>query len=351
MFSLEIITECSTQSLSRYGSAGVIAGAASCFFAYIGFDSIATSGEEAANPSRSIPLATFISLSIVTLAYVTVSTALTMMIPYYQVHPSAAFADAFEQRGIYWAKYVVAVGALSGMTTSLVGGLFALPRCVYAMANDGLIFRTLAHIHAKTQVPTLAVLVFGAATAIIALLFDIETLVEFLSIGTLMAYTIVSSSVIILRYRPASHLYDSDGGPKAGLPTVPKLTSTSCVDSSDTGSADSLALVDDDDPGGKVKPHFTVVKRYIGHVRPGRVVSICVVVMIIAIFCLGLVVTHGGLTKGTWYGVTFTILFSLVIVAATALICCHEQTRAQLRFKVSGPFLQRALPKLGEEVL
>uniref|UniRef100_A0A1I7ZPD1 AA_permease_C domain-containing protein n=1 Tax=Steinernema glaseri TaxID=37863 RepID=A0A1I7ZPD1_9BILA len=185
------------------GVNGMIAGAASCFFAYIGFDGLATAGEEAANPSRAIPLATFVSMSIVTTAYVFMSAALTLMVPYTDVHPTAAFSDAFEKRGAVWAKYAVSLGALSGMTTSLVGSMFALPRCVYAMAQDGLIFKTFAHINEKTKVPVNAVVVFGAATAIIALLFDIETLVEFLSIGTLMAYTIVSACVIILRYRPS----------------------------------------------------------------------------------------------------------------------------------------------------
>ena len=110
---------------------------------------------------------------------------------------------------------MVAIGALAGMTTSLLGSMFALPRCVYAMAEDGLLFKWLAHVHSTSQVrmcekhsrnslqvPTTAVIVFGAITAVVALLFNIETLVEFLSIGTLMAYTIVSASVVILRYRP-----------------------------------------------------------------------------------------------------------------------------------------------------
>ncbi|KAK0393243.1 hypothetical protein QR680_000114 [Steinernema hermaphroditum] len=101
------------------GISGTLAGAASCFFAYIGFDGLATAGEEAANPSRAIPLATFVSMSIVTTAYVSMSAALTLMVPYKEVHPTAAFADAFARRGAVWAKYVVSLGALSGMTTSL----------------------------------------------------------------------------------------------------------------------------------------------------------------------------------------------------------------------------------------
>ncbi|PAV57121.1 hypothetical protein WR25_26146 [Diploscapter pachys] len=191
-----------------YGVNGMLSGAASCFFAYIGFDGLATAGEEAKNPETAIPLATFISMSVVTLAYILMSSALTLMIPYYRVNPTAAFSDAFAQRGAWFANLAVSVGALSGMTTSLVGGMFALPRCVYSMAEDGLLFESLAHV-SSTQVPINAIVVFGSLTAVTALLFDIESLVEFLSIGTLMAYSIVSASVIVLRYQPAK-LPESD---------------------------------------------------------------------------------------------------------------------------------------------
>ncbi|EJW85026.1 hypothetical protein WUBG_04066 [Wuchereria bancrofti] len=186
-----------------YGIGGTFAGAASCFFAYIGFDGLATAGEEASDPARAIPLATFISMSIVTVAYILMASALTLMVPFWEVNPTAAFSDAFASRGATWAKYIVSVGAMSGMTTSLIGSMFALPRCVYAMAEDGLIFKIFGQVNDKTQVPLKAVIAFSAITSVIAFLFDIETLVEFLSIGTLLAYTIVSACVIVLRYRPA----------------------------------------------------------------------------------------------------------------------------------------------------
>ena len=117
-------------------------------------------------------------MTIVTLSYVLMSASLTLMIPYNMVHPTAAFSDAFTMRGAEFASYAVSLGALFGMTTSLVGGMFALPRCVFAMADDGLLFSSLASVNPKTQVPIQALLVFGFLTAIIALLFDITTLVS-----------------------------------------------------------------------------------------------------------------------------------------------------------------------------
>lgn len=189
-----------------FGFKGVLAGAATCFYAFVGFDSIATSGEEAKNPARSIPLATSIAMGVVTVAYIGVSAALTLMVPYVDIKPDSALPDAFAHNGADWAKYVVALGALCGMTTTLFGGLFALPRCIYAMAVDGLFFQVFSYVHKQTLTPIINLVICSILTGIIALLFDISKLVEFMSIGTLMAYTIVSASVIILRYQP-SHKY------------------------------------------------------------------------------------------------------------------------------------------------
>lgn len=112
----------------------------------------ATSSEEARNPAVSIPLATVVSMSTVTLGYILVSAALTLMVPYYTISASAALPEAFESVGPKWTKYVVSIGALCGMTTTLFGSLFSLPRCMYAMATDGLLFSFLGSVNQKTQV-------------------------------------------------------------------------------------------------------------------------------------------------------------------------------------------------------
>lgn len=111
-----------------YGIGGVVAGAATCFYAFVGFDSIATAGEEAKNPSFSIPMATVLSMGIVTLGYILVSAALTLLVPYYNINPTAALPEAFSNVGMHWVKYVVSLGAICGMTTTLFGSLFSLPR-------------------------------------------------------------------------------------------------------------------------------------------------------------------------------------------------------------------------------
>lgn len=135
-----------------FGFSGILAGAATSFYAFVGFDSIATSSEEAVNPSKSIPIATMVSMALVTVGYILVGAVLTLMVPYFELNPSAAIPDAFAANGVVWAKYVVSIGALCGMTTTLLGSLFSLPRCVYAMASDGLLFNWLGKVSETTQV-------------------------------------------------------------------------------------------------------------------------------------------------------------------------------------------------------
>ncbi|KAF7273705.1 hypothetical protein GWI33_013600 [Rhynchophorus ferrugineus] len=307
-----------------YGFSGVVAGAATCFYAFVGFDSIATSGEEAKNPSFSIPMATVISMGIVTLGYVLVSAALTLVIPYYDINPSAALPEAFVNVGQHWVKYVVSLGAICGMTTTLFGSLFSLPRCMYAMAVDGLLFGFLGNINTKTQLPLTNLVISGLSSALIALLFDLEKLVEFMSIGTLLAYTIVSASVIILRYRPT---FETTACKPASTPGSEISASTSELT---TPASEIINLT------GTLRVQYSWLGPIFGNCEPGTVVtgSVFIFTIFSCALCTFFQISRKDLENGIWWTIILAAFFILIMAGCLLVICAHHQNSTSLRFKV-----------------
>eukprot|EP00794_Sanderia_malayensis_P015066 gene15066-16621_t len=171
-------------------------------FAFVGFDVIASTGEEAKNPSRAIPLSIILSLALCSLGYCGVASVVTLLVPYNKLDPEAALPKAFEHAGITWAKYIISIGGLCGLTASLTGAMFPLPRLLYAMATDGLIFKPFGWVNKRTETPLFSTILAGIMAGTLAMMFELSSLVEMMSIGTLQAYTIVATSVLLLRYQP-----------------------------------------------------------------------------------------------------------------------------------------------------
>ncbi|XP_023704645.2 high affinity cationic amino acid transporter 1 isoform X3 [Cryptotermes secundus] len=188
-----------------FGVSGAIKGAATCFYGFVGFDCVATTGEEVRNPQKAIPIAIILSLTIIFLSYFGVSTVLTLMWPYYLQDSDAPIPKVFLETGWPVAQWIVTIGGIFGLCASLFGAMFPLPRIIYAMAMDGLIFQFLGKVHHYFKTPFYGTLIAGLLTGLMAAIFDLDQLVNMMSIGTLLAYTIVAACVLLLRYKADVH--------------------------------------------------------------------------------------------------------------------------------------------------
>ncbi|VCX15564.1 unnamed protein product, partial [Gulo gulo] len=184
-----------------FGFEGILRGTATCFYAFTGFDSIITAAEEAQNLKRSVPVGIVISVLICFLVYFGVSAALTLMVPYYQLQSGIPLPEAFLHIGWAPAGYVVAVGALCALSTGILDSMFLIRWMIYVMADDGLLFGVLARMYTRTDLPIMATVASGIITAFVTFLFGLTDLVDLMSIGTLLTYSLVAICVLIVRYQ------------------------------------------------------------------------------------------------------------------------------------------------------
>jgi APA family basic amino acid/polyamine antiporter len=187
-------------SFAPYGFGGIGAGAAYIFFAYIGFDAVSTTAQEAKNPQRDLPIGIIVSLVICTLLYISVAGILTGMVPWHDVNIEAPIARAFMDRGLTTASHVITLGALAGLTSVMLVMLLGQTRVLYSMANDGLLPKKFfAAIHPKFRTPYKNTLAVGLLAAIVGSITPIDDIGKMVNIGTLLAFVIVCIAVMVLR--------------------------------------------------------------------------------------------------------------------------------------------------------
>ncbi|XP_044058797.1 high affinity cationic amino acid transporter 1-like [Siniperca chuatsi] len=299
-----------------FGWTGVLSGAATCFYAFVGFDCIATTGEEVKNPQRAIPTGIVASLLICFVAYFSVSAALTVMMPYYLLDKNSPLPVAFMYVGWEGATYAVAIGSLCALSTSLLGSMFPMPRVIWAMAEDGLLFKCLAKISPRTKTPLTATVTSGVVAAVMAFLFDLKDLVDLMSIGTLLAYTLVAACVLVLRYQPeqpsvAYEMANTQDEPESFI----------------EGNIDILPQPDD---------RFTIKNLLCpSNTEPsplsGFAVSICTSVIGVLVCVFSVVAVHGGLAP---WSMCVLIIIMVVCLILTFIVWRQPQSKAKLAFKV-----------------
>ncbi|XXG65335.1 hypothetical protein AAC387_Pa05g3060 [Persea americana] len=189
-----------------YGVNGMLAGSATVFFAYIGFDTVASTAEEVKNPRRDLPLGIGVALFICCLLYMLVSVVIVGLVPYYAMDPDTPISSAFSSHGMQWAGYVITAGAIMALCSTLMGSMLPQPRVLMAMGRDGLLPPFFSDVNSTTQVPIKSTLVTGLFAASLALCMDVSQLAGMVSVGTLLAFTIVAVSILILRYIPPDEM-------------------------------------------------------------------------------------------------------------------------------------------------
>jgi APA family basic amino acid/polyamine antiporter len=182
-----------------FGTLGIVQGAAIIFFAYIGFDAVATAAEESKKPQRDLPIGILGALLVATLLYIAVTLVLTGLVPYTQLNTASPVATALLRAGIPMGGAIVAVGALAGITSVLLVVLYAQSRIFFAMSRDGLLPKMFSAVHPRFQTPYIAVLAVGVVVLLTAGFLPIHIVAQLANIGTLTAFVITSVGVLVLR--------------------------------------------------------------------------------------------------------------------------------------------------------
>jgi basic amino acid/polyamine antiporter, APA family len=188
--------------VGHYGFEGVVRGAATVFFAYIGFDAVSTAAGEAKNPQRDMPIGILGSLVICTIIYIIVALVLTGLLPYTQLSTPKPVATALEAYpSLAWLKHIVELGAIAGLSSVILVMLMGQPRIFYSMAKDGLLPKVFAKVHPKFQTPYVGTIIVGVFACLLAGMLPIGLLGDLVSMGTLLAFATVCVGVLVLRYK------------------------------------------------------------------------------------------------------------------------------------------------------
>ncbi|XP_045867766.1 cationic amino acid transporter 3-like [Meles meles] len=303
-----------------FGVEGILRGSATCFYAFIGFSVIVTRVKESHNPQRSIPKGIVISLLICFFVYFGVSTALTLMVPYYQLRPGSALPEAFLHVGWLPAYYAVAfIMFFSIFVGTYWSFTFPIQRVIAMMAEDGLLFPFLASFVFRTYFRVVFTVIFTIIAGIMVFYFRLNDLLDLRSVGTLISYSLVAFCVLIIRYQPErrkeeneKELQEENGG------------NVSQMQEETAPTAEKLTLQELFFPGSPTPTPLS-----------GQVVYVCSLLLVLLMTLLCLVLAHWpGLLSGDPVPITAAVLLLVLITGITGVIWRQPQCSSPLPFKV-----------------
>jgi APA family basic amino acid/polyamine antiporter len=210
----------------RFGWSGVLRGAGVMFFAYIGFDAVSTAAQEARNPQRDMPVGILASLAICTALYIAVAIVLIGVVPYPRLNVADPIAVGIDATGFAWLSPVVKISALFGLFSTMLVQLLGQTRIFFSMSRDGLLPTAFGRVHPRFRTPHVSTAITGSVVAVAAGVLPIGVLSQLVSIGTLLAFSLVCLGIVILR-RTAADLPRPFRTP--GVPWVPALGAAVCI--------------------------------------------------------------------------------------------------------------------------
>jgi APA family basic amino acid/polyamine antiporter len=190
-----------TGTFGEYGWSGVVQGAGMVFFAYIGFDAVSTTAQEARNPRRDMPIGILGSLVICTGLYVIGSIVMTGVVDYRQLNVADPVSIAIDAIGMPWLSGIIKLGAIAGLSSVILVMLLSQPRIFFAMSRDGLLPESVSKVHRRFRTPYLTTIITGLVVMVAAGIMPIHVVGELTSIGTLFAFAVVSAGVLVLRIK------------------------------------------------------------------------------------------------------------------------------------------------------
>jgi APA family basic amino acid/polyamine antiporter len=215
-----------TGQFGSFGWSGILRGAGIIFFAYIGFDAVSTASQEAKNPGRDIPIGILASLAICTVIYIAVGLVMTGLVPFPKLNVASPLAFAARATGVTWLPPIISIGAICGLSSVILVNMLAQSRIFYSMSRDGLLPPLFAKLHPRFRTPHVTTIITGVLVAIASGLFPIAVLGILVSMGTLLAFAIVCTGVLILR-KTAPDTPRPFRTP--GMPWVPIIGTLICI--------------------------------------------------------------------------------------------------------------------------